>query len=153
MKLTRQQIDKLMQSLLQEFGNNNNLHPVTVDIICYNLELLQAKSKEVSMAIEKVPNIEKLKEKQTFEHRYFCEKYKIKGNIPDNFKQEYSKDMLAVLNKMPEVRDALNVIETEEHEIDIKIITDLQGCTVLNKLNFPMLFKEEVKEAKLKVIK
>ncbi|MFA5300422.1 MAG: hypothetical protein WC389_19730 [Lutibacter sp.] len=149
-----QQLFQANDAIIQCFGQNNNLSVETVNIIIENLQLIQVKIAEIQKKISVIPDYDKLTAALNKMHATFVDKHQIKTqNIPDTHINGYNVRKNQTFNEFGDVKNAMMEIESQQYEINFKIITDLTGCTLISRLQFVYLFVkqetiEQIKDTK-----
>jgi len=141
MKTNKKNLETLLRGVTQNLCTLTSLPHDTVKQLHDICQQANTIIEELDKQVKELPDFEKYVEKQSFEYRYFCEKFHIKnGQIPQNMMLEWNKALKDLADKNPEISKQIKAIENNELDFNFKPITDFTGFPVIALLNYPDLF-------------
>lgn len=143
MKITKIKLEQYLNRFVQDLGSLSGLPHEVVVTISENMELMDAKVKELNKQVEEVKDLNKLQDALQNEFKWFSEKYPVvkkEHRIPPHLQNEWQQAQAKVEAKHPEISNTIKLIENGEFEIELKQIKDFSGIPATTVLNFKEVF-------------
>ena len=144
MKLTKQQLEKLIQDLAQKLAPIEGLPHTTVKTIRETALIFEAKIKELNDKVRNAKGFDAFAKAQEKEYKYFCEKNKVKcnemGHMPPQHQDAWTEALKKVATKHKGAVDVITKIEVTAIDVEFPQISDFTGMPAIHLLNASELF-------------